>query len=130
MINTPTVNKLSMDQLGYSMLFDGEEMYEKLITGEPAIRQWFEMMLRQRPGLTPIYDYEYNPPGIDIIKLYELPYHIMTAEIQRHIEITASYNPVVERVARFRFERSGRMLTVEFTAYLINGEEVEILYDI
>ena len=130
MITTPTIDKLSVDELGYSMMFDGEEMYEKLITGEPAIRQWFELMLRQRPGLTPIYNYEYNRPGIDIIKLYELPYHIMTAEIQRHIEITAAYNPVVNRVAEFQFTRSGRTLMVSFTAYLNNGEEVEIIYDV
>lgn len=130
MITTPTIDKLSVDELGYSMMFDGEEMYEKLITGEPAIRQWFELMLRQRPGLTPIYNYEHNKPGIDIIKLYELPYHVMTAEVQRHVEITASYNPAVNRVAEFRFSRKKRQLTVEFKAYLNNGEEVEVAYDL
>lgn len=130
MISTPTVEKTTVDELGYSLLFEDGEMYEKKITGETAIRQWFELMLNQRPGVTPIFNYEYNPPGVDIIKLYELPHYVMTAEVQRHIEITASYNPAVRQVTSFEFIRSGRTLTVEFIAKLNNGEEVEIIYDL
>lgn len=132
MISTPKIEKISIDDLGYSMQFnyDAKEMHEKLITGEEAVQQWFELMLRQRPGLTPIYNYDRLQPGIDILKLYELPYHIMTAEIQRHVEITAAYNPAVSHVDEFKFTRIRRKLTVDFKAHLISGEEVEVTYDV
>lgn len=126
----PTITPQTVDELGYGLLFKDGELMEQLITGEAGIQQWFELMLRQRPGLTPIYNYETDPPGIDIIKLYDHPYHIMIAEIQRNIETTAGYNPAVRSVDGFSFSKFGRSLTVNFTAHLRSGTEVEITYDI
>lgn len=129
-MKNPTITAKNVDDLGYGLLFKDGELKEQLITGEAGIRQWFDLMLRQRPGLTPIYNYDSNPPGIDIIKLYDHPYHIMTAEIQRHIENTAAYNPAVRSVDSFTFSKAGRRLTVEFAVHLRSGSEVEITYDV
>jgi len=126
----PIIVSTPVDDLGKSFKYKDGELIVDLISGIESVKQWFDLMLRQRPGLTPIYNFENNPPGIDIIKLYDLPRHLMTAEIQRHIVNTARYCPAVEYVRNFKFSQSGRELTVEFTAALVGGEEVRITYDI
>jgi len=126
----PIIVTTPVDDLGKSFKYVNGELTVELIDGKESVRQWFNLMLRQRPRLTPIYNFENSPPGIDIIKLYDLPHHLMTAEIQRQIVNTSKYCPSVEYVGNFKFTRTGRDLLVEFTAALVGGEEVRITYDV
>lgn len=126
----PIIVSTPVDDLGQSFKYENGELVVDLISGKESVKQWFDLMLRQRPGLTPIYNFETSPPGIDIIKLYDLPRHLMTAEIQRQIVNTARYCVAVDYVGNFKFTQIGRELKVEFTASLVGGEEVRITYDV
>lgn len=126
----PVIEKTPVSNIKKSFAYTDGELTVNMVSGLESVKQWFDIMLRQRPRLTPIYNFKDNPPGIDIIKLYDLPRHLMTAEIQRYIVNTARYCPAVESVGRFKFSQSGRELTVEFTAILVGGEEVRITYDL
>lgn len=126
----PGIISIPVDDLGKSFKYVDGELTVEMTDGVDSVKQWFDLMLRQRPGLTPIYNFENNPPGIDIIALYDLPRHLMTAEIQRQIVNTSRYCPAVDYVGNFKFTQTGRELLVEFTAALVGGEEVRITYDV
>ncbi len=95
--------------------------------GTEAVKQWFELMLRQQPGKIPIYRTGKNDePGIDRTLLRQgLPFGFVCAEIERQVRATAAYCPGVKEVDNFRITRFQHGLQVEFTARL-HSEEVEI----
>ena len=97
-------------------------------TGREAVRQWFELMLRQKPGAIPIYRTDSSSqPGVDRTMLdRHMPAGWVQAEIERQVRETAAYCPAVRTVDSFVFTRLRRGLQVEFTARLHTDETVEV----
>lgn len=97
-------------------------------TGREAVRQWFELMLRQKPGAIPIYRTDSSSqPGVDRTMLdRRMPEGWVQAEIERQVHETAAFCPAVRAVDSFIFTRLRRGLQVEFTAYLHTDETVEV----
>ena len=97
-------------------------------TGKEAVRQWFELMLRQKPGAIPIYRTDSSSqPGVDRTMLdRRMPEGWVQAEIERQVRETAAFCPAVRAVDSFVFTRLRRGLQVEFTAYLHTDETVEV----
>lgn len=97
-------------------------------TGREAVKQWFELMLRQKPGAIPIYRTDSSSqPGVDRTMLdRRMPEGWVQAEIERQVRETAAFCPAVRAVDSFVFTRLRRGLQVEFTAYLHTDETVEV----
>lgn len=97
-------------------------------TGKEAVRQWFELMLRQKPGAIPVYRTDRSSqPGVDRTMLdRRMPDGWVQAEIERQVRETAAFCPAVRAVDSFVFTRLRRGLQVEFTAYLHTDETVEV----
>lgn len=97
-------------------------------TGAKAVKQWFELMLRQQPGMIPIYRMQGSiKPGVDRSLLgKKVSPGFIYAEIQRNVEETATFCPAVRSVDSFEFARLRHGLEVYFTARLHNGESVEV----
>ena len=97
-------------------------------TGREAVKQWFELMLRQKPGAIPIYRTDSSSqPGVDRTMLdRRMPEGWVQAETERQVRETAAYCPAVRTVDSFVFTRLRRGLQVEFTARLHTGETVEV----
>lgn len=97
-------------------------------TGKEAVRQWFELMLRQKPGAIPIYRTDSaSQPGVDRTMLdRRMPDGWVQAEIERQVRETAAFCPAVRAVDSFVFTRLRRGLQVEFTAHLHTDETVEV----
>lgn len=129
-MKAPTLDKIMIDDLGRTLELTDEGLTETLVKGETAVRQWFQIMLGQRPGLTQVYDFDDKAVGVDPMPLYDLPRAVAYAEIERNIKETAALNPVIVAVSGFDFERGKKTLTVSFTATLYSGEEVTVAYDI
>ena len=100
--------------------------------GTEAVKQWFELMLRQKPGAIPIYRTEDNSqPGIDTTLLdRKLAQGFVYSEIERNVRETAVFCPAVRTVDSFQFERLHRSLLVRFTARLHTEETVEVSIDV
>ena len=97
-------------------------------TGKETVRQWFELMLRQKPGAIPVYRTDSSSqPGVDRTMLdRRMPDGWVQAEIERQVRETAAFCPAVRAVDSFVFTRLRRGLQVEFTAYLHTDETVEV----
>ena len=97
-------------------------------TGREAVKQWFELMLRQKPGAIPIYRVDgTTQPGVNRTMLdRHMPAGWVQAEIERQVRETAAYCPAVRTVDSFVFTRLRRGLQVEFTARLHTDETVEV----
>ena len=97
-------------------------------TGKEAVRQWFELMLRQKPDAIPVYRTDSSSqPGVDRTMLdRRMPDGWVQAEIERQVRETAAFCPAVRAVDSFVFTRLRRGLQVEFTAYLHTDETVEV----
>ena len=100
-------------------------------SGVEAVRQWFELALRQQIDRIPIYRTQgakkYGVPR-DLIG-GKLPQGL-AAELERGVRETASYNPAVREIRELRLSREGRTCVVEFTAVLHTGESVEVNVDV
>ena len=98
-------------------------------TGQEAVRQWFELALRQQPDRVPIYRTSGEKRyGIDRGVLEtKLPSGYAEAELERSVRETASFCPAVRDLA---ISRQGRACLVEFTAVLHTGETVEVSVDV
>ena len=97
-------------------------------TGKEAVRQWFELMLRQKPDAIPVYRVDGTTrPGVDRTLLQQhMPEGWVRAEIERQVRETAAFCPAVRAVDSFVFTRLRRGLQVEFTAHLHTDETVEV----
>lgn len=97
-------------------------------TGREAVKQWFELMLRQKPGAIPIYRTDSSSqPGVDRMMLdRHMPEGWVRAEVERQVRETAAFCPAVRAVDSFVFTRLRRGLQVEFTAHLHTDETVEV----
>lgn len=96
--------------------------------GRDAVRQWIALMLRQKPGKTPIYCMDSALPiGIDrSLPGQRLPGGFMQAELARQIRQTLACCPAIRTADDFCFVRTGRGLTVSFRTYLRTGEQLEV----
>ena len=102
-------------------------------TGREAVKQWFDLMLRQQPGRVPIYQTEAGAPGLGVDRQMlgtRLPSGLVTAEIERNVRETASYCPAVRAIQDFSVTRQGRRCHVAFTAVLHSAETVEVSADV
>ena len=97
-------------------------------TGKEAVRQWFELMLRQKPDAIPVYRVDGTTrPGVDRTLLQRhMPEGWVRAEIERQVRETAAFCPAVRAVDSFVFTRLRRGLQVDFTAHLHTDETVEV----
>lgn len=97
-------------------------------TGVEAVKQWFDLMLRQLPDAIPVYRTDASTAlGIDRTLLQtSAPLGFITAEIERQVRETAAFNPAVRTVDSFVFTRLRRGLQVEFRALLRTGEQTEV----
>ena len=97
-------------------------------TGVEAVKQWFELMLRQTPGAVPVYRTDSSTqPGVDRTLLdRRMPEGWVQAEIERNVRETAAFCPAVRTVDSFAFTRLRRGLQVAFTARLHTEETVEV----
>ena len=96
--------------------------------GREAVKQWFELMLRQTPGAVPVYRTDSSTqPGVDRTLLdRRMPEGWVQAEIERNVRETAAFCPAVRTVDSFAFTRLRRGLQVAFTARLHTEETVEV----
>ncbi len=101
-------------------------------TGQEAVRQWFELALRQQPDRVPIYRTSGEKRyGIDRGVLEtKLPSGYAEAELERSVRETASFCPAVREIQDFQVSQQGRACQVEFTAVLRTGETVEVRTDV
>ena len=102
-------------------------------TGREAVRQWFDLMLRQQPNRVPIYRTESGAAGIGVDRQMigsKLPSGLIAAEIERNVRETASYCPAVRAIRDFEVTRQGRRCHVAFTAVLYDAETVEVSADV
>lgn len=101
-------------------------------TGRAAVRQWFDLMLRQQIDRVPIYTTDNEVKlGVDRSLLGQhLPNGLATAEIERNVRETASYCPAVRTIRDLTVSRRGRACHVEFTAVLHDDETVEVSADV
>lgn len=100
--------------------------------GREAVKQWFELALRQQPGRVPIYQTSGEKQfGInrDILGS-RMPSGYAEAELERSVRETASFCPAVREIQDFQVSRQGRACQVEFTAVLRTGETVEVRTDV
>lgn len=69
-------------------------------SGRAAVRQWFDLMLRQQVDKIPIYRTEGQTKlGVDREMLgSKLPSGLITAEIERNVRETASFCPAVRAI--------------------------------
>ena len=97
-------------------------------TGVEAVKQWFDLMLRQMPDAIPVYRTDASTTlGVDRTLLQtRAPLGFITAEIERQVRETAAFDPAVRAVDSFVFTRLRRGLQVEFTAHLRTGEQAEV----
>lgn len=97
-------------------------------SGVEAVKQWFALMLRQKPDAIPIYRTDVSTAlGVDRTLLQtRAPLGFITAEIEQQVRETAAFNPAVRSVDSFVFTRLRRGLQVEFTAHLRTGEDTEV----
>ena len=97
-------------------------------SGVEAVKQWFDLMLRQLPDAIPVYRTDASTTlGVDRTLLQtRAPLGFITAEIERQVRETAAFNPAVRTVDSFVFTRLRRGLQVEFRALLRTGEQTEV----
>ena len=97
-------------------------------SGRAAVRQWFDLMLRQQVDKIPIYRTEGQTKlGVDREMLgSKLPSGLITAEIERNVRETAAFCPAIRSLDSFKFTRVRRGVKVRFTVRLHTGESEEV----
>lgn len=126
----PDIKETPVREIGRTMKITDEGLSEEIVNGKAAVKQWLDLMLRQRPGLVAVYDYDDASVGVDRLAVNNLPKAVMLAEIQRGIVETAKLCPCITSIDGFSFNRSRRTLYFEFTVHLYDGEEVTMSYDV
>lgn len=101
-------------------------------SGTAAVKQWFELMLRQKPGAVPVYRTgRGTQPGVDAaLSDRRMPEGWVQAEVERQVRETAAFCPAVRTVDGFAFTRLRRGLQCAFTAHLHTQETVEVTVDV
>lgn len=96
--------------------------------GIEAVKQWLELMLRQKPGAIPIYRTSgTTQPGVEAVSLdRRVPEGFVYAEIERNVRETVKFCPAIHTVSDFEFTRVRRGVQVAFTVTLYTGESEEV----
>lgn len=96
--------------------------------GAAAVKQWLELMLRQKPGAIPIYRTSgTTQPGVELAATdRSVPEGWIFAELERNVRETAAFCPAIRTVDNFAFTRIRRGVEVRFTAHLRTGESEEV----
>jgi len=126
----PEIKETAVREIGRTMRITDEGLSEEIVNGKAAVKQWLDLMLRQRPGLVDVYNFDDASVGVDRLAVNNLPKAVMLAEIQRGIVETAKLCPCITSVDGFSFNRGRRSLYFEFTVHLYSGEEVTMSYDV
>ena len=97
--------------------------------GIEAVKQWLELMLRQKPGAIPIYRTSgTTQPGVEAASLdRRVPEGWIFAEIERNVRETAAFCPAIRTLDSFKFTRVRRGVEVRFTVRLHSGESEDCL---
>ena len=95
---------------------------------ERLVKQWLELMLRQKPGAIPIYRTSgTTQPGVEAASLdRRVPEGWIFAEIERNVRETAAFCPAIRSLDSFKFTRVRRGVEVRFTVRLHTGESEEV----
>lgn len=112
------------------LLVDGK-LVER--TGQEAVRQWFELALRQQPDRVPIYRTSGEKCGTESTGgcwRQSCPPATRRRSWSAGVRETASFCPAVRAVRDLAISRQGRACLVEFTAVLHTGETVEVSVDV
>lgn len=121
----PASSPVPVEQLGFNLSFDSNgQLTEQLITGIESVKQWIRCALMNRKYTVPIYNFSDSYFGIDPIGMYEKHYPVYIAELEADIRTTLSSHPSIKNLSSFRFDRSGKSLTVSFNVYL-NSESTD-----
>lgn len=92
----------------------------RMLSGEAAIRQWLELLVRTVPGRYAVYgDEPFGVDTTDLVGKKRLPSGEALSEIRRQVEDGVALCPPIRSVYGFGLE--GSALT--FTAELEDGEE-------
>lgn len=126
----PDVKHKKLSEMGRSMKVGPNGLADETIKGTAAVKQWADLMLRQRPGLTPVYNYDNASVGVDSVGVTSLPKAIAYAEIQRYVAETMKLLPCAGSVSGFRFTRVKGGLRIDFVLNLDDGQEVMLEYDL
>lgn len=108
-----------VEQLGKNLAFDSNgQLTDRTISGVESVKQWIGLALKNRKYTVPIYNFSDSFFGIDTIGMYEQHYPVYIAGLEADIRTTLSSHPSIRNLSSFRFDRSGRTLTVSFDVYL------------
>lgn len=133
--NEPVENS---NRIGRSFLFNFETGQHQIIDGAviecdelTAIRQWLELMCRTALEKYHVYQGEaFGTSAEKFIGHRTLPQGFVASELEREISESVKLNPAIDRAGNFSVERQPHGMRVAFTAYLKNGELLEVRKDV
>lgn len=120
--------------IGRSFLFDFDTGQHRVVDGAvkecdelTAIKQWLELMVKTTLDKFLVYkDTGFGTSAEKFIGRRTLPKGFVASELEREIKESCLLNPAIERADDFSVTRTTRGMQIAFTAYLINGELVEV----
>nr|DAP53607.1 MAG TPA: Protein of unknown function (DUF2634) [Caudoviricetes sp.] len=127
-----------LSHIGRSFLFDFSTGQHTIIDGAviecdelTAIRQWLELMCRTALEKYHVYQGEaFGTSAEKFIGHRTLPQGFVASELEREISESVKLNPAIDRAGNFSVERQPHGMRVAFTAYLKNGELLEVRKDV
>lgn len=121
-------------RIGRSFLFDFKTGQHSVVDGAvvecnelTAIKQWLELMVRTTLDEFQVYQDTGFGASVDkFIGRRTLPKGFVASELEREIKESCKLCPAIERAGNFNIERTTRGMEIAFTAYLVNGELLEV----
>lgn len=121
-------------RIGRSFLFNFFAGQHNIVDGAvaecdelTAIQQWLELMCRTTLDKYEVYRGEpFGTSAEKFIGRRTLPQGFVASELEREISESVRLNPAVERAGNFSIERQPNGMRIAFTAYLKNGELLEV----
>lgn len=121
-------------RIGRSFLFNFETGQHQIVDGAvkecdelTAIKQWLELMVKTALDKFLVYkNTGFGTSAEKFIGRRTLPKSFVASELEREIKESCLLNPAIERADDFSVTRTTRGMQIAFTAYLVNGELVEV----
>lgn len=121
-------------RIGRSFLFNFETGQHQIVDGAvtecselTAIKQWLELMVKTALDKFQVYQNTgFGTSAEKFIGRRTLPKGFVASELEREIKESCLLNPAIERAADFKITRTVRGMEIAFTAYLANGELLEV----
>ena len=120
--------------IGRSFLFDFDTGQHRVVDGAvkecdelTAVRQWLDLMVRTALDKYKVYENTgFGNSAEKFIGRRTLPKGFAASELEREIKESCKLCPAIERAGNFNIERTTRGMEIAFTAYLVNGELLEV----